>query len=33
METTLFDKIHDLHNLLRNKEGIIGEKALYEINQ
>ena len=31
-ETSLFDKIHDLHNLLRNKEGIIGEKAFYEIN-
>jgi type I restriction-modification system DNA methylase subunit len=32
MSDKLFDKIHDLHNLLRNKEGIIGEKALYEIN-
>ena len=30
---TLFDQAHKLHNLLRNHEGLIGEKVLLEINQ
>ena len=29
---SVFELAHKLHNLLRNQEGIIGEKALYEIN-
>ena len=31
-DLSVFELAHKLHNLLRNQEGIIGEKALYEIN-